>query len=98
MDVVSVGMALAMTGGAEESAIKAAAAAREAAQAATTAAGTANKAATDANNAAGKYSTLDSDAAIDRAAFNYAYTTMQAELRDQQKRMKAAETKLSSLK
>ena len=76
MDVMSIGAALAMTGGAATAA---------------------NEAAEAANKAAASYSNLDNDAVIDRTAFNYAYMLMQAELRDVQKRLAAAEAKLNAL-
>lgn len=41
------------------------------------------------------YDDVKKDAVIDRNAFNYAYTLLQAELRDVQKRLSAAETKLA---
>lgn len=43
------------------------------------------------------YDGVKKDAVIDRNAFNYAYTLLQAELRDVQKRLSAAETKLAAL-
>lgn len=57
----------------------------------------ANNAASAANQAAANYSGLDKGAVIDRNAFNYAYTLLQAELRDVQKRLLAAEAKLAAL-
>lgn len=65
--------------------------------AANNAASAANQAASAANQAAANYSGLDKDAVIDRNAFNYAYTLLQAELRDVQKRLLAAEAKLAAL-
>ena len=90
MDITSIGAALAVTGGA-------ASAANQAAAGANNAAASANQAAAAANNAAARYSDLDKDAFIDRNAFNLAYTTMQAEMRDLQKRLAAAETALAAL-
>ena len=40
---------------------------------------------------------VDTDAGIDRVAFNYAYMTMQAELRDTQKRLEIVEAQLAAL-
>ena len=58
----------------------------------------AERAAQDAaNSAAANYGDLKKDAVIDRNAFNYAYTLLQAELRDVQKRLLAAEAKLTAL-
>lgn len=111
MDLVSIGAALSLVGDAAESAYAAAAAANEAAGLANGAAGDANTAKTAANNAAtsansaaaaanaaaANYSNLDKDAFIDRNAFNLAYTLMQAEIRDLQKRLTAAEAALSAM-
>lgn len=104
MDMLSLGAALAIVGSAAEDATEAASAANTAATAANNAKTAANTAATAANNAAaaantaaGNYSNLDKDAVIDRNAFNLAYTLMQAELRDVQKRLKAAETALAAM-
>lgn len=104
MDIVSIGAALAVTKGAAASATSAATEATNAASAANTAAGDANTAKTAANNAAAaanaaaaNYSNLDKDAFIDRNAFNFAYTTMQAEIRNLQKRLTAAEAALSAM-
>lgn len=111
MDIVSIGAALAVTEGAAASATSAATEATNAASAANTAAGDANTAKTAANNAAtsansaaaaanaaaANYSNLDKDAFIDRNAFNLAYTTMQAEIRNLQKRLTAAEAALSAM-
>lgn len=104
MDIVSIGAALAVTEGAAASATSAATEATNAASAANTAAGDANTAKTAANNAAAaanaaaaNYSNLDKDAFIDRNAFNFAYTTMQAEIRNLQKRLTAAEAALSAM-
>lgn len=83
MDVMSIGAAIAMTGGAATAANEAAKVAKNAAE--------------EANKAAESYSNLDNDAVIDRTAFNYAYTLMQAEFRDVQKRLAAAEAKLNAL-
>ena len=63
--------------------------------AANNAATSATNAAAAANQAAANYSNLDKDAVIDRNAFNYAYTLLQAELRDVQKRLAAAEAALA---
>lgn len=82
---------------AAESANTAATAANTAKTAANNAATSATNAAAAANAAAGNYSNLDKDAFIDRNAFNLAYTLLQAELRDVQKRLKAAETALANL-
>ena len=104
MDIVSIGAALAVTEGAAASATSAATEATNAASAANTAAGDANTAKTAANNAAAaanaaaaNYSNLDKDAFIDRNAFKFAYTTMQAEIRNLQKRLTAAEAALSAM-
>ena len=111
MDIMSVAAARALIDGAVDGAAAAAQAANEAAGSANTAATAANTAKTAANNAAtaatnaaaaanaaaGNYSNLDKDAFIDRNAFNLAYTLLQAELRDVQKRLKAAETALANL-
>ena len=104
MDIVSIGAALAVTEGAAASATSAATEATNAASAANSAAGDANTAKTAANNAAAaanaaaaNYSNLDKDAFIDRNAFNFAYTTMQAEIRNLQKRLTAAEAALSAM-
>lgn len=111
MDVLSVGAALALTNEAAAAATSAAGEATTAAGAANTAATGANNAknaansaaqsATDAaaaaNQAAANYGNLDKDAVIDRNAFNYAYTLLQAELRDVQKRLTTAETQLKAL-
>ena len=45
---------------------------------------------------AANYDGLKKDVVIDRNAFNYAYTLLQTELRDVQKRLSAAETKLAA--
>ena len=104
MDIASIGAAIALSDPTGEGAAAAAAAANAAAGLANTAAGAANnaasaanQAATAANQAAANYSGLDKDAVIDRNAFNYAYTLLQAELRDVQKRLLAAEAKLAAL-
>ena len=104
MDMTSIGAAIALTNGAATAANQAAQAANSAANnadskaaLANNAATAANQAANAANTAAANYSTLDQDAAIDRIAFNYAYMTMQAELRDAQKRLATAEAKLAAL-
>ena len=104
MDILSMGAALAVAGDAKESAYAAAATANEAAEGANTAknaannaASNANSAASAANTAAAKYSNLDKDAFIDRNAFNFAYTTMQAEIRNLQKRLTAAEAALAAM-
>lgn len=104
MDIASIGAAIALADAAGERAAAAAAAANAAAGLANTAAGAANSAASAANSAASaanqaaaNYSGLDKDAVIDRNAFNYAYTLLQAELRDVQKRLLAAEAKLTAL-
>lgn len=102
MDIASIGAAIALsdpTGAAAAAAAANAAAdlANTAAGAANSAASTANQAASTANQAAANYSGLEKDAVIDRNAFNYAYTLLQAELRDVQKRLLAAEAKLAAL-
>ena len=104
MDVTSIGAALALTNGAAAAANTAAEAANTAATgannaktAANNAATSANNAATAANTAAANYSNLDNDAKIDRNAFNYEYTLMQAELRDVQKRLAIAEAQLNAI-
>ena len=104
MDIMSVAAARALVDGAVDGAAAAAQAANDAATAANTAKTAANNAATSATNAAaaanaaaGNYSNLDKDAFIDRNAFNLAYTVLQAELRDVQKRLKATETALANL-
>ena len=83
MDALSIGAALALTDGA--------------AAAANTAAQAANDAAAAANEAAAGYPNLDKDAVIDRTAFNYAWTMMQAEMRDTRKRLTATEAQLAAL-
>ena len=111
MDIVSIGAALAVTEGAAGNAGSAATAATNAASAANSAAGdantakkaannaasSANSAASAANAAAANYGNLDKDAFIDRTAFNFAFTTMQAEIRNLQKRLTAAEAALSAM-
>lgn len=97
MDVMSIGAAIAMTGGAATAANQAAEAANNAANNASSKANAANSAAEAANKAAASYSNLDNDAVIYRTAFNYAYMLMQAELRDVQKRLAVAEAKLNAL-
>lgn len=104
MDIASIGAAVLLSEGAAASATAAAAQAREAAGLANQAKRDADEAATSATNAAAaanqaaaNYGNLDKDAVIDRNAFNYAYTLLQAELRDVQKRLAAAETKLKAL-
>lgn len=97
MDITSIGAALAVTGGAAANANQAATAANNAKTAANNAAASANSAASAANAAAANYSNLDQDAFIDRNAANFAYTTMQAEIRDLQKRLAAAESALAAL-
>lgn len=104
MDIASIGAAIALSDPTGEGAAAAAAAANAAANLANTAAGaansaasTANQAASAANQAAANYSGLEKDAVIDRNAFNYAHTLLQAELRDVQKRLLAAEAKLAAL-
>ncbi len=108
MDAVTIGAAVKLAGGAAASAAQAA---NTAATNATNAANAANTATTGANNAknaannaaaaanaaAANYSNLDKDAFVDRTAFNYAYTLLQAELRDAQKRLAAAEAALAAL-
>lgn len=83
MDALSIGAALALTNGA--------------AAAANTAAEAANSAASAANAAAAAYPNLGKDAVIDRTAFNYAWTMMQAEMRDTRKRLTATEAQLAAL-
>lgn len=90
MDIIDVGAAMLLTGGA-------ATAANQAAEAANEAAGAANEAAGEASQAAAGYPNLDKDAQVDRAAFNFAYMTMQAELRDVQKRLKLAEAQIEAM-
>ena len=104
MDVLSIGAALSLADDAEKSAYAAAAAAREAAGLANKAkddaddaASAANEAASAANAAAANYSNLDVDVKIDRTAFNLAWTGMQAEIRNLQKRLTAAEAALAAL-
>jgi len=97
MDMASIGAALAITGGAAAAANEAAANANSKATAANSAAKAANAAAEAANKAAANYPNLDKDAVIDRTAFNYAYTLIQAELRDAQKRLATAEAQLKAL-
>ncbi len=97
MDVMSIGAAVAMTGGAATAAQQAAQAANSAASNANSKATAANQAAAAANQAAANYPNLDKDAVIDRTAFNYAYMLLQAELRDVQKRLATAEAKLAAL-
>lgn len=104
MDALSIGAALALTGNAAAAAQQAALNASDAATnannkatAANNAATSANAAAAAANAAAAGYPTLDKDAVIDRTAFNYAYMLFQAELRDMQKRLAAAEAQLAAL-
>ena len=54
-------------------------------------------AAAAAREAAANYSNLDVDVMIDRTAFNLAWTGMQAEIRNLQKRLTAAEAALAAL-
>lgn len=97
MDIASIGAALAVTGGAAAAANEAATNANNKATAANNAATAANNAAAAAAEAAAGYPNLDKDAMIDRTAFNYAYMLFQAELRDVQKRLAAAEAQLAAL-
>ena len=97
MDIPSIGMAFNLTKGAAAQATQAAQNANSAATDANNAKNAANAAAQAANQAAAEYSNIDGDAAIDRTAFNYAWTLLQAELRDVQKRLATAETKLTAL-
>jgi len=97
MDVLSIGAALALTGNAAAAAQQAAQDASDAATNANNKATAANTAANAANAAAAAYPNLDKDAVIDRTAFNYAYMLIQAEMRDMQKRLAAAEAQLAAL-
>lgn len=97
MDMVSVCAAFILTDQAAQKANSAASAANTAAGEANTAKTAANNAAAAANEAAANYGNLDKDAFIDRNAFNLAWTLMQAEVRDLQKRLAAAETALAEL-
>ena len=95
MDMLSIGVALALGNGGAAAA--AAEAANKAAKDAGDAAKDATNAAAAANTAAAGYSNLDKDAVIDRTAFNFALMTFQAELRDVQNRLATAEAKLTAL-
>lgn len=83
MDAVTIGAAVALTGGA-------ATRANEAAQ-------RANEAAQEAEQATEGFTFLKTDAEIDRTALNYIITAIEAELMDTRKRLIVAETKLDAL-
>jgi len=97
MDLLSIGLALTGADGVVADATKAAKDANDAAEAANGAAQTANTAAAGANTYATQYGVIANDAVIDRTAFNFLFSAMQAEIRDLQKRLLSAEAKLNAI-
>ena len=97
MNLIDIGVSLALLQNAASEASEAADAATEAAQNANSKASAANDAATAANAAAAACSAYTDELTTNRVALNFVSTTSQAEMRDVEKRLQTAESQLAAL-